>query len=331
MSNITQFLDCKTLDEFTNSVNRKQQTRTAYLCLDSKYARFLNNNTKMQFDLMETLTEGPNSVNTRSNIRNITSIRLLSFTLPQFTSVAKRGSILIEELSTQAFIIPNRKFHFMSDLVNLSTGSGNVQVLQLNGGIYVLACIYDFTLMNKYEMLIDHRLNDGYYYFNKPIVLLDSITISVADPFLPITLPQFQYIEIPISFTTGVMTLTFPNIPQLPGFPPYDPTGVIDPTIIFTTSIFISSFTTDQPDADAIWISTINKYEFTNLTVISGNSLTVQTGQSCKAGNYNSPIDAILVRLPTYGLPPPIGNPSLVTVQFNSNRILMNIEIEYLI
>jgi hypothetical protein len=186
--------------------------------------------------------------------------------------------------------------------------------------------------MNKYEMLIDHRFNDGYYYFNKPVVLVDSITISVADPFLPITLPQFQYTNVPISFSTNRMTLTFPNIPQLPGFPPYNPTNVLDPTIIFTTSIFISSFTTDQPVTDALWISTINTYEFTNLTIINGKSITVQTNQSCKAGDiYNSSAAGILIRLPTYGLPPPVGNPSLVTVQFNGNRILMNIEIEYLI
>lgn len=331
MSNIVQFLDCKSLDEFANSVNRKQQTRTAYLCLDSKYARFLNNNTKLQWDLMETLTEGPNSVNVKNNIRNITSVRMLSFTLPQFNSVAKRASILIDELSTQAFIMPNRKFHFIGYLVNLSTGSGNVQITPLNSGIYTQADVYDFTLMNKYELLIDHRVNDGYYYFNKPVVLIDSITISVADPFSLITLPQFQYVEIPVSFASGVMTLTFPNTPQLPGFPPYDPNGVIDPTIIFTTSMFISSFTTDQPVADALWISTINTYEFTNLTVISGNTLTVQTGQACRAGFVDPFVEAVLVRLPTYGLPPPVGNPSPITVNFNSNRILMNIEIEYLI
>ena len=331
MATVTSFLQYTNIDELANAIAPKRKTKTAYMCLDTLYARFLENNTKVQWDFMSTLTEGPNSTNVESKVRDITSIRMLSIVTPQFPSAVQRASIAIDEFKTQSFIFPNgRRFHFIGLLNNLATGGLPLAVRnQKMAG----ADVYDFTIVNKYELLAGYKFNEGYYRFNKPVTSIDTVTVSIADPFDPIILPKYQYNNIPISFTTDLMTLTFPEYVKLPGAIPREISGFsIDFNVKYCTSVFISNFTTDQPDADAIWISTINTYEFTNVTTTivqnTSNVITLQTNKAYHAGPsiFES---QIRVYLPTNGLPPPVGNPSLVTVQFNSNRIIMNFEIEY--
>lgn len=330
---INQFLQYTNIDELANAIAPKRKTKTAYMCLDTLYARFLENNTKVQWDFMSTLTEGPNSTNVESKVRDITSVRMLSMVIPQFPSVAHRASIAIDEFKTQAFILPNgRRFHFIELLNNLETGGVPLATRsqKIGGGV-----VYDFTIMNKYELLAGYKFNEGYYRFNKPIVSIDTVTVSIADPFDAVILPRYQYINIPISFNSGTLTLTFPEYVLLPGAIPAElGTPALDPAVKYCTSIFISNFTTDQPVADAVWISTINQYEFTNVTNIitqnTSNIITLQTNKSYHAGVALGGTDvSVRVYLPTNGLLPPVGNPSLVTVQFNSNRIIMNFEIEY--
>ena len=337
MVDINKFLQYTDIDELANAIEPRRKTKTAYMCLDTLYARFLDNNTKVQWDFMSTLTEGPNSTNVESKVRDITSVRMLSMVTPQFPSVAQRASIAIDEFKAQSFILPNgRRFHFIGLLNNL--GNGGVPLVVRNQKIEAAGFVYDFTIMNKYELLSGYKFNEGYYRFNKPIVSIDTVTVSIADPFDPIILPRYPYVNIPISFTTGSLTLTFPEYVLLPGAIPGEniPTQpVIRPAVNYCTSIFISNFTTDQPVADAIWISTINTYEFTNVTNMivqnTSNTITLQTNKSYHTGTSIITDAAVRVYLPTNGLPPPVGNPSLVTVQFNSNRIIMNFEIEYIV
>jgi hypothetical protein len=63
--------------------------------------------------------------------------------------------------------------------------------------------------------------------------------------------------------------------------------------------------------------------------------ITINTNMDFTAGivRFNFPIhptpSSNIVHLPTYGLDPPIGIPSTVTVNLNSNRLIMNFELEY--
>jgi hypothetical protein len=360
--NLVNFLGLKTIDEFAKEVNPTTKQRKAYMCLDSLYARFLNGNTKLQWDFVNTLTEGPHSTNMQSKIRNITSIRMLSIVTPMFPSIAQRASIAIEEFNSQSFILPNgRKFHFIGLLNPIATGYYKIAYgdKRYAGSV----SIPDFTINNKYEIITcNPSFNDGYYRFNKPINTIDTISITMSDPFNPVIFPVYQYENIPISFAKGTMTLTFPENIILPGGYPLDPIFGIPADYyvlnIWITSIFISGFTTSNPTADAIWIDTINKYEFTNIKELipspiipdvpplypplptpSPKQIVMDTTSCLRAGKWSiypiifpgqdkSPDD---IFLPTRHLPPPVGTPSNVTVRLNSNRLIMNFELEYTI
>jgi hypothetical protein len=330
MATITQFLQYTNVDELANAIAPKRRTKTAYMCLDTLYARFLENNTKVQWDFMSTLTEGPNSTNVESKVRDIISIRMLSMVTPQFPSIAQRASISIDEFKSQAFILPNgRRFHFIALLNNLETGG--VPLAKRNSLIIDNGSILDFTITNKYELLSGYKFNEGYYRFNKPIVSIDTVTVSIADPFDPVILPRYQYMNIPLIFySENNIILTFPEYVQLPGALIKKPGQLVKPWI---TSLFISNFTTDQPLVDEAIISYINKNEFVYIEPPANGSektisLNINTYATIGCTNpITGGIEYKIFSIP----PPPVGNPSLVTVQFNSNRIIMNFEIEYMV
>jgi hypothetical protein len=327
LHNVNRFLNCYSIDELANAIAPKRKTKVAYMCLDTLYARFLENNTKVQWDFIETLTEGPNSTNVVSKVRDITSIRMLSIVTPQFPSIAQRASITIDEFKAQAFILPNgHRFHFIGLLNNLATGGAPLSLrnaASINNG-----SVLDYTIVNKYELLAGYKFNEGYYRFNKPIVSVDTITVSIADPFIPIQLPKYQYINIPIVFENqNTVRLTFPELVQLPGAKT-QPQNLGNRWI---TTLFISNFTTSQPDIDKTIIDYINLYEYNlmyNLTNGITNTITISITDYVLIGCSN-PITGGITTEARPSPPLPIGITSLVTVQFNTNRIVMNFEIEY--
>ena len=328
---LVNFMGLTSIDDFARELAPLSKQRKGYICLDSKYARFLANNTKLQWDFMDVLTEGANTTNTTSKIRDITSARMLSIVMPAFNSVPQRASIAIEEFNTQSFLFPNgRRFHFIGLLNNLYTSP--VPLIDRSMHYTSLITVPDVTIVNKYELLAGYKFNEGYYRFNKPITNIDTITVSIGNPTDLVTLPVYEYQRVLLAYGgllgSQCITLTFPEIPMIPGGRQTSVTGYY--TFPWQTSIFISGFTTSSPldPVDAVWITTLNTYEFTTVFSITDNQIVLQTDRCVKPGQASAVINQI-VFLPTNGLAYPSGDPSTVTVTFNTNRIIMNFELEY--
>ena len=162
-----------TLDNFlsnpkklTRILNPQSLYKKAYFILDSRYRSSAGTNNlsnsitkyKWDFNLNSQPSDNNSSVNVIGNMRDIVSLRIYPFRIPYnslLDNKYKRLSILIEELESQAFVAhEQRKFHFMletdidSSFINLNT--------------------------NKY--------NDGYFYFEKPITSIETISITFANP-----------------------------------------------------------------------------------------------------------------------------------------------------
>jgi hypothetical protein len=277
----------------------------------------------LQWDVFESLIEGLNSTSVVGKIRNITNVRCASIVTRKFTSAMQRASILIEEMSAQSFILPNgRRFHFLA-LLNDLQNPINIADRNL---IEVAFVVSDFTIYNKYELLMGYRFNDGNYHFNKPITALNTLTISIGDPAELLVIPKYEYFNAtitpnvtavvgPDSFGTGfTITLDEPHnlnantllgVPAAPGTP---------------YSIFVDGLTSDNP-VDNAWVANVNQTEWAATLVTGSNTLFCD--YSMYAPGYYGGVPAVVTNQQ------PKGNLSSVRVRINSFRIIINLEMEY--
>ncbi len=317
---------------FIRNMNRRAIYKKAYLCLDSRYATFLDNNTKLRWDYIEGLTEAGNCFNATNKIRDIVEARLYSVVVRKFTSAMARSSVFIEEFSAQSFIAPNgRRFHFIGRLNDLNNpfpfDNRNAQVT-----IRSLATeLFD----NKYELLAGYRFNEGIYRFNQPITSLNSLTLSFGDPFSVLTIQKDRFtnvtLDLDFSFLdsfgnlSGRIIVTFPE-PHYYNFTPAG-VGLYTDTSVSMYSVFISGFTTTDPVADAAFITELNNTEYTMARWQSATELYIYPYVINPPGTRNYIIyraaDALL------GLPL-VGVPSTCTIIFTGERIIANLELTYL-
>ena len=163
--NLTKMLGMNNSEEIVRVLNPGALLRKNYMVLDTRYRipSSTNNLTKFSWNyILHDETSNQGTVNVVGNVRDIVAIRVYPFRIPYILSADNkydRITMLIEELSGQAFIAhESRKFHFMlksgidSNFINLKT--------------------------NKY--------NDGFFYFEKPITTLNTITVSFGSPLEPI-------------------------------------------------------------------------------------------------------------------------------------------------
>jgi hypothetical protein len=332
--NLASFLGLNSFDKVITELNPSLKIKKAYMCLDTRYARFLNNKTKVQWDFINTISDEHHSTNMVGVVRDIVSIRMYSIVVPQFVSAQNRATVLIEEMSAQSFSLPNgRKFHFVGRLNNLK----NPLAIDLRNA-KVVECIFpDFTIYDKYEILPGYRFNEGIYRFNQPITTLNTITVSIADPFDLITFKQYEYKDV-ILTTEGDISC-FPDagsisIYYLPSeyikyiyldFP--EPHGY---TAIY--SLFIDDLVSDNAfdngdnlNEDDV-VSYINTYEFTTIFVVSTTRIRITPSYNNLAGYHLGMTTGAFI---SHRLVP-IGNLSTVRVRFNSYRVIMNFELDYL-
>jgi hypothetical protein len=156
--------------ELTRQLNRKNIERKAYLMLDSKYASYIDPlSGKITWNFLENKNTQFGSTNTNGKIRDIISMKIMQCSIPLFEPSVpyKSITVLIEELSSQAFIGPTgKKFHFWGKNI---TASGTTA---------------GYTLIDFYE-----DCNEGVYKFRQPITKLDKITLSFGSPYETIPIP----------------------------------------------------------------------------------------------------------------------------------------------
>lgn len=146
----------------------KIEHRKNYMILDSRYRESTQQSQPsiLEFSwnyVQKNQNTIQGSVNVIGNVRDIVGFRIFPFRIP-YVAIAdnnySRISMLIKELSTQAFIAhENRKFHFM------------------------LRSAVD----NEFIDLETDKFNDGYFWFEKPITTLDTLTITFGNPIEQIT------------------------------------------------------------------------------------------------------------------------------------------------
>jgi hypothetical protein len=335
LTNLSRFARLPSLLEFIKALNPKAIHKKAYLVLDTKYARFTSNNTKLSWDYVNSLTEGDNSTNSTSNIRDIVSMRIYSTVIRQFESPLQRGTILVEEFASQAFIAPNgRKFHYVGLLNDIRypyslterNRRGTYSGLQPDAPTY-----------NKYELLSGYKFNEGVYNFHTPITTFDTITLSFGDPFNVLSIPKnvingctmeyFRYEKV-----SATPTYTF----SVPGNYRDINTDFMGEIIVncnelhyFNTNIYslkISGFTTDNPVADDIFITWINNNEFTAVYVLDSNRLMIRPLHIKQPG----PGPLYIQDLGDVTLTSLVGNPLPFTITFDGYRSITNIEFTYI-
>jgi hypothetical protein len=320
--NLFNFQGLDTLLKFAKAVNPQSVYKNAYVTLDSKYAKFLDGNTKLQWDYLSVLTETDTSTNTNGTIRDIVSMQIYSSVLTKFDSVQGRATTLVEEFKSQAFIAPSgRRYHTMG-LINDLYNPGDITIRGLNTG--AKGWNPDITFTDKVEILSGFRFNEGIYHFNQPITTFDSLTLSFGDPYDLI--PIQKHIINRCSFDSMLYT-SLATLPDKDHFGNFD----IDTheNHYFTGELYsikISEFTTSDPVTDDLYIRYVNSMEFSSATVIDDTHIRIyprevrQRGPGPLTLEYNAP------SIPAT----PTGIPSQFTMTFDSYRIITNIKFTYI-
>lgn len=161
---LSEFLGINDLNEFRMLFNPESMYVHYYLVLDSDYRDTTEEIptaiTKFTWRYAPTQFTGTGFCNSVGVIRDIIGMRMYQPRVPYLAGMntdAKRVSVLIEELASQAFIAENgRRFHFLLR-PNFITGQTDIE-------------------------LSTEDYNDGIFNFRKPITKIDSFTLSFGDP-----------------------------------------------------------------------------------------------------------------------------------------------------
>jgi hypothetical protein len=145
------------------ALNPDSLYRKNFIILDSRY-RILNNSVSSPITsfswayVLQSISNSQGTVSSIGNVRDVMALRIYPCRIPYVKSADNkysRVSILINEIASQSFIAhENTNFHFM------------------------LKSVVDDTFIN----LDTQDYNDGYYYFEKPITYMPSITLSFGSP-----------------------------------------------------------------------------------------------------------------------------------------------------
>ena len=290
------------------------QPNRAYLCLDSRYAIFNNERTKLSWCISESLNNYNNTASLLGGVRNINWIRLQSVVVRKFSSVPQRSTILIEELASQSFIMPGgRKFHFVGLLNDIQNP---VPISGRNESSSFLPP--DVIIFDKYELLSGYKFNEGYYRFNTPISMLNNITISIGNPDQLVVIPKYEYLTCNIvALTTESITIELNDLHNL--------TAPNDSINVGTWySVFVDGLNTGNT-ANADYETYVNTHEHTSITLATSSRLLIEF-KDLAAGDG------------LYGFAPmntqtyttvPLSQISTVRVRINSYRVIINMEMEY--
>lgn len=319
LNNVSKFMGQQSLYKFISELSPQARLKKAYICLDSRYAQFSTDFTKLTWSYLENADTQSNSTNVVGVIRNIVSIRMYSIVIGTFASTMQRATILIEELKSQSFISPtsNRRFHFIT-LINDLTNP--IPITERGASRFIATSTPDFQTSGKVELLIGHKFNEGYYHFAQPITTLNTITLSIGDPYNLVPIQKFEYTDCTIT------TLTYSTTPGV---------SVINITLSdnhlflvslvqrYIYSVFISDFTTSNPASDAFLIGDLNSEEFTAIYTPAQNQIRIYPDQIIQPGAYQFYNTRSLPNLT------PVGVMSKVTVQFTTYRVIANMEVTY--
>ena len=165
---ISSFLGISSIDELKLLVNPESMYKHYYVVMDSDYRNTTQENplaiTQFTWGYSPTQNTGIGFCNSIGNVHNIVGMRMYQPRIPYLAAMntsAKRVSILVKELSAQAFITETgSRFHF---------------ILRP-----------EYTTATTSIELSTEDYNDGIFTFGKPITEFPSQTIVFGDPINPL-------------------------------------------------------------------------------------------------------------------------------------------------
>lgn len=297
-------------------IRKDPRIKKAYVCLDSKYARFSDDLLHLTWDFENSLVESDNSTNVACKVQNITAMRMYSVMTYQPSISNTRFTMLIEEFQAQSFMMPSgRRFHFVglvNDITNgpIDLGSRNAKVVGSS------IRVRDFTLHNKYEFLSGHKFNDGIYRFNNPIKHVDTLTVSFAnyDTMLPVP----KYLMSGVTWTVTQpdvlrLNLTFPE--------PHNHFSIFTSP---TYTMFVDGLIAPGMQALADYV---NSAEHTIWEIVDIYTISIKLMVDAKAGDLIAGLPAGIAAPYTIVMPSPV---EPVTVRFNAHRLIIGLELDYI-
>jgi hypothetical protein len=316
--------------------NPSTRHKKTYLALDSRYATFLDNNTRLQWIVSNTPNLQDGTANYIGAIRNIIEMRIHSFIVPHFTSPVNRGFLLVEEFAGQSFISPaGMNFHYVGLLNDL------LNPIPLDRRAIATAAIGftpDYFTQGKTEVLSGYRFNEGTYRFYHPITLVDSLTLRFHDGINAIPLPKFRTDSVlitdfylrdldffPSDDYYGRIVLKFPTPHHL------QPTQYRPNDTPHFYSLRFIGFNTTDPISDAAIIEFMNNNEFTHINRLSDDELIIRPRW---VNPFNGPHPYYIEAGAAYINPGfsylLVGDLLPVSIEMNSFRTFFNIELTYL-
>jgi hypothetical protein len=248
---LSNLLGIRTSEEMVRVLNPKSLYKKNYFILDSRYRSSDGSNNLSNtidkyiwdFNLNTQPNDNNSSVNVIGNMRDIVAMRIYPFRIPYSALIDnkyKRISVLIDELSTQAFVAhENRKFHFMlgtdidSNFLNLSTD----------------------------------KFNDGHFYFEKPITTLEKISVSFGNPLERVSFnldrSNYQVDNISIAPLTKITTYYNNNVDLFPH------------NLTNGDQVYLSGYSVGYVDPILVDQLQINKNIQSNINNVNGYTITV--------------------------------------------------------
>lgn len=297
-------------------LNPRANYKKTYLIFDTRFISYANTNrTRLTWDFNNNANIDLGGINATGPVRDIVSIKLYKFNLPGIVvSSSMRVSVLFEEFASQAFIgHENRRYHMLPIVQNIVTQSGGIT--PASPAIAANLPI-EFTPPYRTQMYLQEPMNYGEFFFRKPVTIIDKLTISFADPYNLISIPQDAFTCTGTSFFIDAAGNTVCDMIL---------TGLA--TIAVNTILYVdvSGFSTTDPTTDAQMIQFLNN---TSYLQAGGSDLT------------NPPFVApynirIIIRNSTspagYSYPPiPIGTSNIFTVYIANYRTMLYTEMTYI-
>ena len=293
ISNISNLLGMQNADEAVRALNPDSINRKNYILLDSRYRIITDFQQEFitQFSwayVMKTQEATQGTVNLIGNVRDINALRVYPFRIPYVADADNkyaRISVFIEEFGSQAFIAhEHRKFHFMLR----STIDGEFIELETN------------------------KFNDGFFFFEKPITNVNSLTVTFGSPLEPIVFERDR----------DYCSINYFIIAPLTQFTTENPHNLVNGDRVYFSQFRVGEVNPLLPDQVAInqnILDGINREEGFLVTVIDNLNFSI---------NFDSSL--IQNPIPNTTDPPPVPPDALrIEVFYGSKRFFMPLEIQY--
>jgi hypothetical protein len=224
------------------AVTPVSSVNNAYLLLDTRHRILENDGTEyFSWGHMNQLTTSQGTVNSLGNIRDIISILMMPYKIPNVQTTQNPYDLItvsIEEFTPQSIVAhEDRRFHF-------------------------IGCINRSESDDRWLRVCNDDYHKAEYKFNKPITSIDTLTLKFGNPLEPIF---FDKDRLPGTITYGTPTII--NFTE-------------NHNILTGDAVYIDNFITINPAFDSTPINGINSRNGVISTVLTPTSISIPVDTS---------------------------------------------------